>query len=675
MMKRYYLYIAAMLVISLASCQKEEFLTGSENQQTESMKLVLKSLLSGRDTKWTAEELAIPQTKDGWYEITSDKELAYLLEFGSTAGEKYRLAADVDLSESSIAEKISYETGVELFKNFEFDGNNKTISNLHLPLAAGVFSRVEASKIYNLSLSGCSVGSDDNVSNLLGTGALVGHATGTLEVSGVNVSECTVTSPCKVGGLVGSVTDAECSFASCSVSATTVQTTYVKGISGWCGGFVGFVGREAEKSTAVPVSVAMTECKVDGGKVRAYMESDTRYSGKFLGTLNGYDHNEVVSLNSCASTATFEGLDSEASAAVTKYHSDGFLGGHKYLNGYIYIDGLSYVTPWDGTTKTLPALVDGAYKVYTAAELAWFQGKTETANKIHICRDIDLGGHTFAPLYKASYIDGKKADGQNSEIRNLKVYRTKCGKEDGGAFIRQASDVTVHQNLIFRNASIEAFHDPESTTAGGNAYAATLCGNVTGTYSMLNVHAYNGYLYGVNKMGGLLGRLVATTSTITDCSVDGYRIVNYEVNDKPEDFAAIAEEKGLYCESCVFYPQGEIGGFIGFISSNSTISNCSVSNTTIDAVGQASQKPKIGANSWLAVSVTIAGRYVNEFIGNIRTGNAEKINMSDIQVSGNTCSRQSWTHSASCTIVGGIYYIPVLDEKGEVTLDGNSISF
>lgn len=71
---------------------------------------------------------------------------------------------------------------------------------------------------------------------------------------------------------------------------------------------------------------------------------------------------------------------------------------------------------------------------------------------------------------------------------------------------------------------------------------------------MENVHAYDGRLYGVNKMGGLLGRLAASTSTITDCSVTGYRIENYEVNDKTEDFAKIATDKGFYCSECIFIP-------------------------------------------------------------------------------------------------------------------------
>ena len=175
-------------------------------------------------------------------------------------------------------------------------------------------------------------------------------------------------------------------------------------------------------------------------------------------------------------------------------------------------------------------------------------------------------------------------------------------------------------------------------------------------------------------MGGLLGRLAAASS-ITNCSVTGYEIRNYEVNDKPEDFAQIAIDKGLYCSECIFYPHGEIGGLIGFVTYESKISDCSVVNTVINSKGQEAQKPRIGLNSLLAASVTIAGRYVNEFIGNIRTENKENVTITNVVINGNSYGDDSWKHSDVCPVVGGIYHVPVLDEKGSVTYNGQSVSF
>ena len=666
---KHIIYISAFLALAVA-CSKQE-IYDCDSYGNQSQEAVLKSMLKGRDTRWTVEELAIPAEQDGWKIIKSDKELAFLLEFGSTSGEKYRLADDLDIASSALAEKFKSEIGIERFEDFEFDGNGRTVSGLELPMAAGLFSIVNNVKVKSLTLENCVIGSDSNLSNLSGTGVLLGHGTGNVTVTDVVVNQSSVSAPCKVGGLVGSLTDAECVFTSCDVNETSVKTLYMRGVSGWAGGFVGFIGREVEKSAASIVNVTMENCDVTGGSVSAHMESSTRYSGTFLGTLNGYDYNEVVDMKNCQVSTNFVALDNTASSYVSIY-PDRMVGGQKYMNGNVCFDGLNYVIPWDGITETKPKFVNGTYQVYTGEELAWFQGATVTDN-IQICNDIDLGGHTFAPIYKAQYIDGFKSEGKNYEIRNLKVVRENCGKEDGGAFIRQASGTTVHKNITFRNADIRATHDESADH--GNAYCATLCGNMTGTYTMENVHAYDGKLYGVNKMGGLLGRLAAETSTILNCSVAGYEIKNYEVNDKPEDFAKLATDKGLYCSECIFYPHGEIGGLIGFISSNSSISYCRVVNTTIDAKGQVSQSPTIGLTSWLATNVTIAGRYVNEFIGNIRTDNAENVTISNVEINGNSYIGDSWKHSNACPIVGGIYYVQVLDDKGSVTYNGQSISF
>ena len=679
-MKRIYILTAFLeLAVSCQKIQVEDFSAPVDDAQERVLRL--KSMLAARDTKWTVDELAVPVNNSGWYEISSDKELAFLLEFGSTAGEKYRLKNNIDLSQSSIAEKMSSEIGVEKFENFEFDGKGYTISGADLPMAAGLFGRVKDSKVYDLTIENCSFGSESNVSNLLGTGALIGCAEGTLQVSGVNVKTSEVSAPCKVGGLAGSLVDTDATFSGCNVNDTDVATIYVKGVSGWCGGFIGFVGRKVENSTEAEVSVIAENCSVSGGSVKAHMESSTRYSGTFLGTLNGYDDNEVFDMKNCQVSTSFVGLDSKASSYVSIY-PDRKVGGNKYMNGYVCFDGLNYVKPWDGTTKTQPELVNGTYKVYTGEELAWFQDK-EVTDKIQICNDIDLGGHLFLPLKKASYIDGQKSEDQNYEIRNLKVVRTNCGKEDGGAFIRQASGTTVHKNITFRGADIKATHDESADH--GNAYCATLCGNMTGTYTMENVHAYDGKLYGVNKMGGLLGRVYAT-ATIKDCSVSGYTIENYKVMDKPETFTGTAEKAGMtVTATATFYPHGEIGGMIGFIQGKTDVSNCQISNTVINATGQADVKATLTGSS-LAVGginllggFVVPGRHVSALIGDIRTGKSGAgfaVTISNCTVGSDVTVTPTWDkHSSNAPFIGQCYYVYSVDNSsGSVTVDGNSQS-
>lgn len=338
------LLVVSVALLALAtSCVKEELPAESPvdrdkvetSSDEDAERVILKSLLAGRDTRWTVDDLDIPTLEGEWYEIQSAEELAYLLEFGSIKGEKYRLMADVDVASSSIADKLSGEIGAEPFENFEFDGNGKTISGLNLPLAAGLFSRVKDSKIYNLTLASSTVGSKDNVSNLLGTGAVIGSASGEIEVSNVTVSGCNVYAPCKLGGFVGEVADGSATFTSCAVSATNVNGMYLKGISGWCGGFVGFVGRTREDDTASKVDVTFDNCDVNEGAVKPYMESDLRTCGQFLGMLIGFDSNETVTMSGCDVQTTYEGQDAKSQV-------NPLIGGHKYENGIILVDGRDY---------------------------------------------------------------------------------------------------------------------------------------------------------------------------------------------------------------------------------------------------------------------------------------------------------------------------------------------
>ena len=655
--------VAALASAAFAvSCTKVEIAENHtiEETQANANKAKIMALLSERDTQWDVEDLDLPAVVGEWNVISTDKQMAFLLEFGCVEGKKYRLSADIDFSNSGIKDRLSSEVGIEPFENIEFDGNGKTISGMNLPWAAGLFSNAKNVKVYDLTLSGCSVGTSENVSHLLGTGVLFGQVEGNVEVNNVVVTGSSVTAPCKVGGLVGSIVDATASFTGCKVVSSAVSTIERSGISGWCGGFAGFIGRSHEFSREKLVSVAMNNCKVEGGSVTAQMKSDTRFCGKFIGTVNGYDYRECVTLIGCTATPEFN------LASAVSYTEDDIIGGDKYGMAAISVDGKSTAPAWDGTSTKEPGRstaaydgIDGAYLVLDAAELAWFQGKTVTDN-ILIRRDINLGGNTFAPIYRAQYIDGQKANGENACIYGLKVVRTNCGKEDGGAFIRQASGTTVHKNFTFRNADIKATHDESADH--GNAYCATLCGNMTGTYTMENVHAYDGKLYGVNKMGGLLGRVYAT-ATIKDCSVSGYYIENYQV-DKPEDF-------GNSVISVIFYPQGEIGGMIGFIQGDATISNCHVLDTEINAYGQDDKNMLL---------IIVPGRHVGTVIGDIRVGNASTafnivINdtSSDTETV-NLCKKHRLDQHSGATFVGKCYYAQTSDQKGTVTVDGKSVT-
>jgi hypothetical protein len=247
-----------------------------------------------------------------------------------------------------------------------------------------------------------------------------------------------------------------------------------------------------------------------------------------------------------------------------------------------------------------------------------------------------------------------------------------------------ASGTTVHKNLTFKGADIKATHD--AAADHGNAYCATLCGNMTGTYTMENVHAYNGKLYGVNKMGGLLGRVYAT-ATISNCSVNGYYIENYKVMDKPETFSGTAEKMGMtVTATATFHPHGEIGGMIGFIQGNTTVTDCHVKTTQINGVGQADQKAELSGSKLAVAAIkaiggfTVPGRHVSTLIGDIRTGNGSSsfnITISGCSADAETESMMSsWDkHASNAKFIGQCYYVYSADKsEGSVTVDGSSLS-
>ena len=122
------MFAAALLIV--AACQKTEVYDNNAKHESSAPdavlsveKALIKSMLADRDTRWTEDDLDIPEVSGEWNLIANEKELAFLLEFGCAEGGKYRLENDLNLASSEIAEKFTSEIGIEKFVNFEFDVN------------------------------------------------------------------------------------------------------------------------------------------------------------------------------------------------------------------------------------------------------------------------------------------------------------------------------------------------------------------------------------------------------------------------------------------------------------------------------------------------------------------------------------------------------------------------
>ena len=71
-MKHKYI-VSAFVLLGLCACQKEGVDTPiSSDDGIEAQKIILRTMLAGRDTRWTEEDLAIPQENAGWKDISVD---------------------------------------------------------------------------------------------------------------------------------------------------------------------------------------------------------------------------------------------------------------------------------------------------------------------------------------------------------------------------------------------------------------------------------------------------------------------------------------------------------------------------------------------------------------------------------------------------------------------------
>jgi hypothetical protein len=144
-----------------------------------------------------------------------------------------------------------------------------------------------------------------------------------------------------------------------------------------------------------------------------------------------------------------------------------------------------------------------------------------------------------------------------------------------------------------------------------------------------------------------------------------------------------------------WYTAGECGGLIGFVSAKTAnITNCSVTNCNINCTGQenkevvvnvfsASKYPESpfqsGVTTFMLAKTTVAGRHINQFIGDIRSQRTETqqengtgeytTTISDYTVSGNKYNgvaaesvntyNHEYASGSYCPVVGCAYYTGV----------------
>lgn len=476
-------------------------------------------------------------------------------------------------------------------------------------------------------------GGGHTIKGLTLDGGLLGNVTN-VSVRDLTIDESTIlnsnTAVTHIGVLVNTLS------GSATFTNVTIMNSSVSTSNGAAGGMIGYISRIDKDMRTETLNVTFDNCHVTETTV-----DGTKGEGHFVGLLRGYDNDEILQFNgnctlTLSATATHaDELDSFyregnegawlADNDYSKY--DGWLGNEECYRGTVMYGGKRFIPCWDGVTKITP-LTEGTTKlIYSAFDLASLQDSGAGNIKLmeNVCMEYDLDGaskdgerdHIFTALSTLTELDGNGKTIYNITIRD-NYY---------GGFVKSDNCATTFKNVTFDGADIRVTHDSST----GNAYVGTLRGLAYAKTIINNVNVKNGYLYGVNKMGGLCGAVFDEL----DCEnsiVDNYIIENQEVLIKDAIFAISTYEIG-------FYPHGEVGGLIGFIAANSGIENCCVTNTTFKCVG-------VKDMSWFENS-KIPGRHINQFIGDIRTTSGQIIRIDGCSVNNNKFESQTFSNNDS----------------------------
>ena len=673
-----------------------------------------------------------PTTVEGGYLVVkNEKELMWLCYNGAvvngTTYNKVRLGENIDMGVFRLLSLPS----MKLSAGTEIDGNNKSIKGLNMAKdASSIFGDANNLNIHDLTLTDCSV----NTTLQTGAGILVGMVSEGLTVNNVTFNNCSVVAPRKIGLVAGALHTGTFNISNVTANGGLVETSYVSDKSGLAGGLVGCFAKNGDGATTS--TATFTNCTVST-TVKSYMEATNYFYGKIVGQLGGYNGDEKLYFVNCnGAEATLAPMyDQGAKNAETAVLSfceahradfcepaltsatDNLLGGERYCRGEVYFDGKRFVPEWDGVrTATMITETVGDVTVsyvYSAFDLAKAQSQSYAATKKVVFKtDVDMGGHPFKPI---NYICD--LDGENHSIYNLKVDIThNASKNYGAGFMVYASaNPTTHKDLTFVGADISCKHDATiapleygntSDGGAGNAYAGVLISRTLGNdnpYTVSNVHVINSKVKGVCKVGGLIGNMTNTKTgaiTIDNCSVEGSIVENYDpkvvnyysmVKNIDASFLGSYVAEGLQW----WYTAGECGGLIGFVSAKSaTISNCAVKNTQINCTGQENKTVTVnifnssnyvegayasGKSTFMLAYTTIAGRHVNQFIGDLRSQRSESqqengtgeytTNITNYTVSGNSYngvsadSTNDYNHNYAsgkyCPVVGCAYYTGV----------------
>ena len=632
--------------------------------------------------EWDSSKETVPGASDGWITITEPEQLAALLMTGTTESIQVKIGSTLNMEK--MPQDVKNQIVGKSFSSLTLDGNGLTIKNFSAP-------------------------------------AFFANATN-LTLSNLTLENVNITAATHVGVLVNEL-KGNGAFTNVTVKGSSATTT-----NGAAGGFVGRSVRTSEKDRSLTLALTFTDCRIEGSDDKNIVATGSAAEGKFVGLFTGYDNGEKLVFTNCTSenatvadfTSRYVEGNEGAWLAGNNYSAyNGFLGAETYFRGKVYFGGEDEATnrfcaKWDGVTTVEPLLANPTYDgtnavagsnkfaVYSPFDLAGVRKKTASPAAIYLKADIDLNGQgvdgrynvpsnftksahssaddiVFDPFSYVTTLDGYRDASTNNSIYNMSIAQI---EQERAAFILYASGTTVHKNINFRNCQTVTVHKPVSTDA--KAYGAILVSNVDATYTMENVHAYDCKVFALQKIG-TLGARISGISTLKNNSVNNCYVENYECSISERFQSGSKSIAGFTIDNVYadFYPHGEVGGMYGFIQGNSTLTDCKVISSTVNAYGQDDKMATVVASGWkgtlakLAVAAAgyylVPGRHVSTMIGNIRATGT--ITLTNCTVDTDTkCTNRDDKHNSTYHYIGQAYYIEFLDNQGTLHVDGTQLT-
>lgn len=553
---------------------------------------------AGKDDKGTE---AAPYLIADMYQLKAVQILA-----STTAKTYFKMIDDVDMS--GMTGKTDATTYIPVNKDVpdytkvvDFDGNNKTISNLGMSL----FYVLKGSA-YDLTLDGCQVSTRGVLSEYIqGTGNVVSDVT----VSNGKVN----TSNNNAGALIGTINSGSGTCA--TISDCTVSNTDVTGV-GVVGGLIGFADQ----------LVQISGCSFIGGTVTA----SARYAGGLLGSTGNY--------NSVISDCHVENTTISITVSNNDFRAGGLIG---QLQTKVQVKGCSVGKSGDNVILNLSAPTSG--KVYNAGGFVGVgygtitkNGDVRSASYVTINAgnevgnaQLNLGGFVGYNTGKIEYSDaivsassvvGSHIGGfagyalQNSTIENCTATGAVSGTQKTGGFVGVAENGSVNECLATTVVSKfgSATGSGEGTDFGGFVgivtQTATLIKCSSDADIEINTNYVGGFAGSINpaadktakiskcwskgnvksnaaQCGGFIGHIAANatgTVLVEDCYTVGSLI---ETNQRQGGLIGQINSGVVTVNRC--YAAGTvsgsfaIGGLIGFMNSTATITNCAAWNATV----------------------------------------------------------------------------------------------